>query len=88
MKSVQDTLEDNLASFVAALEPDLGKMRRVAPGFVACFAEAALVAIVLEYALRKKGLLADDEITEALAEAQDALKRVQGRGGLIRAGSA
>lgn len=87
MPTPDDLLDDTLASFVATLEPDLARMRRFAPRFIAVFTEAVLTSVVLEHALRKKGLLSRDDIVEALTEAQEALGRVRARP-LVAAGSA
>jgi hypothetical protein len=87
MATPDDLLDETLASFVAMLEPDLARMRRFAPRFVSVFTEAVLTSVVLEHALRKKGLLSRDEIVEALEEAQEALGRVRARGA-VAAGSA
>ena len=88
MKTADQTLEDNLTAFMSSLDPDLGTMRRLAGSFVALFTETALALFVLEYALRKKGLLEEDELTSALYDAQDALQRIRSRGGITRAGNA
>jgi hypothetical protein len=88
MKTATETLEEQLAVFTAELAPDLDRLRHVVPRFVSLFTETVLSTIVLEHALRKKGLLGGDELTDALVEAQQAMKRIRARGMTNPAGRA
>ena len=88
MKTALEILEDNLTTFVAGLDHDLATMKRIAPTFSALFAETALSVLVLEYALYKKGVLAGDDVGEALAEAREVVRRVRVRADLGPAGRA
>ena len=87
MKTAEEILEGNLAGFIAALDPQLDAMREVAPGVVSLIAETALGLFVIEYALRKKGLLGSDEMADALIEAQEAVGQLRARG-VVSAGRA
>jgi hypothetical protein len=83
------TLENQLALFIAGLDADLDALREVAPRFVSLFTETTLSVLTLEYALRRKGVLDDDELTQAIVDAQDALQRIRRRrGGVPSAGLA
>ena len=88
MKTPTEILEEQLAFFAAELEPDLDRLRDLAPRFVSLFTETVLNTLVLEHALRKKGLLAGDELIDATLEAQKAMKRVRARGVMSPAGCA
>ncbi len=81
-------LEDNLMALMAELGPDLDRVRRIAPRFVTLFTETALSVVVLEHALRKKGVVHPDELTDALEEAQEAMQRIRRRGGMPFVGRA
>jgi hypothetical protein len=83
-----EVLEDNLTALIAELGPDLDRVRSFAPRFVSLFTETALSVVVLEHALRKKGIVEPDEMTAALEEAQDAMKRIRGRASVGPAGRA
>jgi hypothetical protein len=87
MKSPTEILEQNLAGFMATLDPDLDDLRRLAPGLVRLLTETALSLFTIEYALRKKGLLAADEVADALVASQDVIERIR-RTGLMSVGSA
>lgn len=88
MNSAGEILEDNLVSFVAGLDLDFAKLHEIAPRFLALFTEAVLSMLVLEYAIRKKGLLDDQELSDALLDAQTALERIRTKRGVIAAGRA
>ena len=88
MRTPTEILEEQLTFFTAELAPDLDRLRDLVPRFVSLFTETALSTLVLEHALRKKGLLAGDELTEAMVEAQKAMKRIQARGTVSPAGRA
>ena len=88
MKTPTEILEEQLAFFAAELEPDLDRLRDLAPRFVSLFTETVLNTLVLEHALRKKGLLAGNDFTDATREAQEAMKRVRARGVMSPAGCA
>ena len=80
MRTPAEILEDQLATFTAELAPDLDRLRDLVPRFISLFTETALSTLVLEHALRKKGLLAGEELTDAMLEAQEAMKRIRARG--------
>ena len=65
MKTPTEMLEEELAFFAAELEPDLDRLRDLAPRFVSLFTEAVLNTLVLQHALRKKGLLTGDDLIDA-----------------------
>ena len=88
MRTPSEILEEQLSFFTAELAPDLDRLRDIAPRFVSLFTETALSAIVLEHALRKKGLLDGDDLTDAMLEAQEAMKRLRARGAMSEAGCA
>jgi hypothetical protein len=88
MKTAEEMLEANLSGFIAALNPHMDRIREVAPGVVGLLAETALGLFALDYALRKKGLLDSEEMTDALTEAQEAVRRLRARGDVFSAGSA
>src|SRR5439155_16695856 len=88
MRTHTEILEEQLASFTAELAPDLDRLHHLVPRFASLFTETALSTLVLEHALRKKGLLAGDELTDAMLEAQVAMKRIRSRGAMIPVGRA
>ncbi len=80
MRTADERLEDNLRDFMSSLDPELGTLRHMAGGFVTLFTETALGLFVLEHALRRKGVLDDDDLAQALREAQAALHRIGSHG--------
>jgi hypothetical protein len=88
MSDPDQVLEENLAIFISELEPELERLRELAPRFVALFTETTLSVLTLEHALRKKGVLAADEMTQAVIDAQDALQRIRARRRVAAAGTA
>src|SRR5213076_1332244 len=88
MKTPTEMLEEELAFFAAELEPDLDRLRDLAPRFVSLFTETVLNTLVLQHALRKKGLLTGDDLIDATRDAQEAMKRVRARGMMSSAGCA
>ena len=88
MKTPTEMLEEELAFFAAELEPDLDRLRDLAPRFVSLFTETVLNTLVLQHALRKKGLLTGDDLIDATRDAQEAMKRIRARGMMSSAGCA
>ncbi|TMA46789.1 MAG: hypothetical protein E6J83_05775 [Deltaproteobacteria bacterium] len=83
-----ESLEEHLRVFMAQLGPDLDRLRRFAPRFVSLFTETALAVIVLEHVLRKKGMIAEHDLSDGLGEALEVIKRLRARAVLSPAGRA
>ncbi len=71
----EEALELNLDAFMAALGPDLDRLRGFAPRFVELFTEIGLTVLALEYALRDKQIVGGDEIRAALAKTLELARR-------------
>ena len=85
MKTAAQALEDNLVGFMSTLDPHV---RELPPRVMSVLTETVLGVFVLEYALRKKGLLHAEDVREALEDAQVVVERIQRHRGLTPVGSA
>jgi hypothetical protein len=88
MKTAAQALEDNLTCFMSALDPHLTDPEHVPSSILNLFTETALSLFVLEYALRKKGLLEWEEVSQALRDAEETVKRIQAHRGVMPVGRA
>ena len=77
--TANDRLEAGLTALLESLDTDLECLRETSPGVATVLVQTSVSVLVLEYLLHKKHILEREEMLEAVAEAQQAIRRFAGR---------